>query len=73
MVRANLNGARRPWLRFPRPIVASSWCGGPNLRKVDPAIAPISTANGVLGMPGMTAYTGPVSYTHLTLPTILRV
>ena len=31
---------------------------GPNLRKVDPAIAPISTANGVLGMPGMTAYFG---------------
>ena len=32
--------------------------GGPNLRTVDPAIAPISTANGVLGMPGMTAYFG---------------
>src|SRR4029077_3224099 len=28
------------------------------LRKVDPLIAPISTANGVLGMPGMTAYFG---------------
>ena len=28
------------------------------LRKVDPGIAPISTAVGVLGMPGMTAYTG---------------
>ena len=28
------------------------------LRKVDPAQAPISTALGVLGMPGMTAYTG---------------
>ena len=28
------------------------------LRKVDPGIAPISTALGVLGMPGMTAYTG---------------
>ena len=27
-------------------------------RKVDPALAPISTANGVLGMPGMTAYFG---------------
>jgi len=26
------------------------------LRKLDPAVAPISTANGVLGMPGMTAY-----------------
>jgi NADPH-dependent curcumin reductase CurA len=32
--------------------------GGPSLRKVDPAIAPMSTANGVLGMPGMTAYFG---------------
>ncbi|QQS11034.1 MAG: NADP-dependent oxidoreductase [Rhodospirillales bacterium] len=32
--------------------------GGPALRKVDPSIAPISTANGVLGMPGMTAYFG---------------
>src|SRR4029077_2485986 len=31
---------------------------GPAARKVDPALAPISTANGVLGMPGMTAYFG---------------
>jgi NADPH-dependent curcumin reductase CurA len=31
---------------------------GQGLRKIDPAIAPISTAVGVLGMPGMTAYTG---------------
>jgi hypothetical protein len=30
----------------------------PAARKVDPALAPISTANGVLGMPGMTAYFG---------------
>ena len=28
------------------------------LRKLDPAIAPVSTALGVLGMPGMTAYFG---------------
>ena len=28
------------------------------LRKVDPSLAPISTAVGVLGMPGMTAYFG---------------
>jgi NADPH-dependent curcumin reductase CurA len=27
-------------------------------RKIDPQVAPISTALGVLGMPGMTAYTG---------------
>ncbi len=32
--------------------------GAQGLRKVDPEIAPISTALGVLGMPGMTAYTG---------------
>ncbi len=31
---------------------------GSTLRKVDPALAPISTAVGVLGMPGMTAYFG---------------
>src|SRR5262245_52950040 len=31
---------------------------GRGLRKVDPKVAPISTALGVLGMPGMTAYTG---------------
>ena len=31
---------------------------GQGARKVDPGIAPISTALGVLGMPGMTAYTG---------------
>ena len=31
---------------------------GKGLRKVDPDLAPISTALGVLGMPGMTAYTG---------------
>src|SRR3954453_3836472 len=31
---------------------------GKALRKVDPKLGPISTAVGVLGMPGMTAYTG---------------
>jgi NADPH-dependent curcumin reductase len=31
---------------------------GSGLRKVDPKRAPISTALGILGMPGMTAYTG---------------
>ena len=31
---------------------------GSGLRKLDPKLAPISTALGVLGMPGMTAYTG---------------
>src|SRR3954453_9468590 len=31
---------------------------GMGLRKLDPKVAPVSTALGVLGMPGMTAYTG---------------
>ncbi len=31
---------------------------GSNARKVDPSLAPISTAVGILGMPGMTAYFG---------------
>ena len=31
---------------------------GKGLRKLDPKLAPISTAVGILGMPGMTAYTG---------------
>jgi hypothetical protein len=31
---------------------------GASVRKLDPAVAPISTALGVLGMPGMTAYVG---------------
>jgi hypothetical protein len=32
--------------------------GAATMRKVDPSLTPISTANGVLGMPGMTAYFG---------------
>jgi NADPH-dependent curcumin reductase len=32
--------------------------GGSALQRIDPNLAPISTALGVLGMPGMTAYTG---------------
>jgi NADPH-dependent curcumin reductase CurA len=31
---------------------------GSGLRKLDPKLAPVSTALGVLGMPGMTAYSG---------------
>src|SRR6202140_4804748 len=31
---------------------------GKDLRKIDPKLGPVSTAVGVLGMPGMTAYTG---------------
>jgi NADPH-dependent curcumin reductase len=43
--------ARLGWQEY---AVAS----GSFLRKVDASLAPISTANGVLGMPGMTAYFG---------------
>jgi NADPH-dependent curcumin reductase len=35
---------------------------GAVIRRVDPAIAPISTAVGVLGMPGMTAYVGLLDF-----------
>jgi NADPH-dependent curcumin reductase CurA len=31
---------------------------GKGLRKIDPKLAPLSTALGILGMPGMTAYAG---------------
>ncbi len=34
---------------------------GEGLMKIDPTIAPVTTALGVLGMPGMTAYTGLAS------------
>jgi NADPH-dependent curcumin reductase len=44
-------------------ITRSGWqthavSDGKTLTKIDPSIAPISTAVGVLGMPGMTAYSG---------------
>ena len=35
---------------------------GKGLNKIDPKLGSISTAVGVLGMPGMTAYTGPARY-----------
>jgi NADPH-dependent curcumin reductase CurA len=38
--------------------VSDGTARGMPLQKIDPAAAPISTALGVLGMPGMTAYTG---------------
>ena len=37
---------------------------GTALRKLDPAAAPVSTALGVLGMPGMTAYVGLLEIGH---------
>jgi len=33
-------------------------CGAKGVRKIDPSLGPISTALGVLGMPGLTAYFG---------------
>ena len=52
--------------RFAAGDIVEGWLGwqdyalsdGHDLRKVDPALAPIQTALGVLGMPGMTAYFG---------------
>lgn len=37
---------------------------GNELRKLDPKAAPVSTALGVLGMPGLTAYTGLLNIGH---------
>ncbi len=44
-------------------LTHSGWCShavsdGKGVRKLDPDMAPIQTALGVLGMPGMTAYVG---------------
>lgn len=44
-------------------LARTGWCthalsDGVNVRKIDPARAPVSTALGVLGMPGFTAYSG---------------
>lgn len=59
VVHSNLDGY------LPGDIVlnANGWqqfglSDGAGVRKLDPSIAPISTALGVLGMPGMTAYVG---------------
>lgn len=44
-------------------LARAGWCShaasdGAGLRKLDPAVAPVTTALGVLGMPGFTAYSG---------------
>ena len=44
-------------------LTHSGWCShavsdGKGVRKLDPGAAPLSTALGVLGMPGLTAYVG---------------
>jgi NADPH:quinone reductase len=51
---------------YRRGDIVEGWLGwqeysvsdGSNLRRIDPNIAPVSTALGVLGMPGLTAYFG---------------
>ncbi|MBM3527625.1 MAG: NADP-dependent oxidoreductase [Alphaproteobacteria bacterium] len=59
VVQSNLDGYK------PGDVVfgANGWqthalSDGKGVRKLDPSLAPLSTALGVLGMPGMTAYTG---------------
>jgi NADPH-dependent curcumin reductase CurA len=42
-----------------RAVASAGW-----LRKLDPQLAPVSTALGVLGMPGMTAYFGFLEICH---------
>src|SRR5512143_2866732 len=37
---------------------AYAWAEGSGLERIDPNVTPVSTALGVLGMPGLTAYTG---------------
>lgn len=56
--------SRHPGFR-PGEFVAGMWgwqeyglSDGQGLHRVDPALAPVSTALGVLGMPGLTAYFG---------------
>ena len=55
----------------PGDFVAGAWgwrdravASGAWMRKLDPQVAPVSTALGVLGMPGMTAYFGFLDLCH---------
>ena len=41
-----------------------SVASGSSLQKLDPKLAPLSTALGVLGMPGLTAYFGLIEICH---------
>jgi NADPH-dependent curcumin reductase CurA len=55
---------------FPRGVFVLGWSGwqayavssGAGLRKLDPTLSPLSTALGILGMPGMTAYVGLLDF-----------
>ena len=42
----------------PNRVVTYGTTHGDEARKIDPSLAPISTALGILGMPGLTAYFG---------------
>jgi NADPH-dependent curcumin reductase CurA len=53
----------RDWKEGEIVVAYSGWqthaiSDGSDLRRIDPAVAPISTGLGVLGMPGFTAYAG---------------
>jgi NADPH-dependent curcumin reductase CurA len=59
VVASNLEGyARGDMVLSPSGWQTHALSRGRLTRKIDPSIAPVSTALGVLGMPGMTAYTG---------------
>jgi hypothetical protein len=55
-VGAHLRRATSRWACSAGPAMAS--CRRSELRKIDPAVAPITTALGVLGMPGFTGWYG---------------
>jgi NADPH-dependent curcumin reductase CurA len=59
VVASNLDGFTKGDIVFsPSGWQTHAVSDGKLVRKIDPALAPVSTALGVLGMPGMTAYTG---------------
>jgi NADPH-dependent curcumin reductase CurA len=59
VVASNLDGFAKGDIVFsPNGWQTHAVSDGKLVRKIDPALAPVSTALGVLGMPGMTAYTG---------------
>jgi NADPH-dependent curcumin reductase CurA len=59
-------------------LTHSGWCShaisdGKGVRRLDPETAPLSTAVGVLGMPGLTAYVGLHEHAHPKLGETLVV
>ncbi len=58
-----MQSRHRDWREGDIVVAYSGWqthaiSDGSDLRRIDPAVAPISTGLGVLGMPGFTAYAG---------------